>query len=137
MSQTATELKTTHTTPQKHYVDDQIMGFKPGSNGGCVVSVSEINDTFFFNFGARTIDINFGLSVSLLNKRIKRFSLSLSFTQGFSTSETWYAVLDDGTNYCNLYNLVDGSSLRLSPGFKETTDDSSCTQYSSHNCTVY
>ena len=42
VSQSATELKTTHTTPQKHYVDDQTMGFKPGANGGCVVSVSKI-----------------------------------------------------------------------------------------------
>ena len=28
--------------------------------------------------------------------------------QGFSTSETWYAVLDYGTNYCNLHNLITG-----------------------------
>ena len=25
---------------------------------------------------------------------------------GYSTSETWYAVLDSGTNYCNLHNLI-------------------------------
>ena len=25
-----------------------------------------------------------------------------------SISESWYAVKDHGTNYCNLYNLVEG-----------------------------
>ncbi len=25
-----------------------------------------------------------------------------------SVSETWYAVTDHGTNYCNLYNLMEG-----------------------------
>jgi len=28
--------------------------------------------------------------------------------QGYSTSETWYAFLDYGTNYCNLHNLITG-----------------------------
>lgn len=28
-----------------------------------------------------------------------------------SVSETWYAVTDHGTNYCNLYNLIEGNSL--------------------------
>lgn len=28
--------------------------------------------------------------------------------KGFSSSETWYAVLDYGTNYCNLNNLITG-----------------------------
>ncbi|CAB4005527.1 uncharacterized protein LOC113672371, partial [Paramuricea clavata] len=54
--------------------------------------------------------------------------LSFSFTtpsqgncavHGYSTSETWYAVLDDGTNYCNLHNLITGSSLDKAPGYKE------------------
>ena len=31
--------------------------------------------------------------------------------QGYSTSETWYAVLDYGTNYCNLHNLITGTAL--------------------------
>ena len=59
-------------------------------------------------------------------------------TQGYSTSETWYAVLDYGTNYCNLHNLVDGAMIDTKMyGFKETTDDSSCTQYTSRNCAKY
>lgn len=28
-----------------------------------------------------------------------------------SVSETWYAVTDHGTNYCNLYNLIEGNPL--------------------------
>eukprot|EP00164_Ancoracysta_twista_P002200 GFYU01002907.1.p2 GENE.GFYU01002907.1~~GFYU01002907.1.p2 ORF type:complete len:176 (-),score=67.78 GFYU01002907.1:29-556(-) len=52
---------------------------------------------------------------------------------GYSTSETWYAVLDKGTNYCNLRNLIDAAGLQ----FSEQTSNSVCTQYSSHNCDVY
>lgn len=51
----------------------------------------------------------------------------------YSTSETWYAVHDNGVNYCNLHNLVDRSGLK----YTETANDSSCTQYSSHNCARY
>ncbi len=29
-------------------------------------------------------------------------------SQAMSVSETWYAVTDHGTNYCNLYNLMEG-----------------------------
>merc|ERR1719206_255127 len=28
--------------------------------------------------------------------------------KGYSTSDTWYAVLDFGTNFCNIRNLLDG-----------------------------
>ncbi|XP_030834870.1 uncharacterized protein LOC100891226 [Strongylocentrotus purpuratus] len=71
--------------------------------------------------------------------------LSFQFTKGsetckvygFSTSETWYAVLDKGTNYCNLHNLITGSGLNNTPGYKETTTDNICTQFSSADCDVY
>ncbi|KAK3766009.1 hypothetical protein RRG08_002252 [Elysia crispata] len=56
---------------------------------------------------------------------------------GFSTSETWYAILDQSTNYCNLHNLITGSGLDQSPSFKETTSDAICTQYSSADCEKY
>ncbi len=46
-------------------------------------------------------------------------------------------MLDYGTNYCNLRNLVDGSGLSQSAWFKEDTSDSVCTQYSSHDCDKY
>ena len=35
------------------------------------------------------------------------------FIQGYSTSELWYAVLDYGTNYCNLHNLITGNNTRI------------------------
>ncbi|KAL7874398.1 hypothetical protein SRHO_G00053680 [Serrasalmus rhombeus] len=54
-----------------------------------------------------------------------------------SVSETWYAVRDHGTNYCNLYNLMEGSGLTEAPEYKEITSDFMCTQRSSANCTVY
>jgi hypothetical protein len=53
--------------------------------------------------------------------------------KGFSTSETWYAVLDYSTNYCNLHNLADHTKL----AYTEETSDSICTQYSSRNCEKY
>merc|ERR1711916_42033 len=51
----------------------------------------------------------------------------------FSSSDTWYAILDFGTNYCNLHNVV---SIVDAP-FTEETSDSVCTQYSSANCDKY
>jgi len=52
----------------------------------------------------------------------------------YSTSETWYAVLDNGVNYCNLHNLVNATGF----SFTETdVSDSTCTQYSSRNCARY
>merc|ERR1712013_219810 len=54
-----------------------------------------------------------------------------------SSSQTWYAVLDYGTNYCNLRNLVAGAGISDSEGFLEETSDPVCTQYSSRDCTRY
>ncbi|XP_019857130.1 PREDICTED: uncharacterized protein LOC109585474 [Amphimedon queenslandica] len=56
---------------------------------------------------------------------------------GYSKSEVWYAVLDDGTNYCNLHNLVTGAGLDKMYSFNEATSDDNCTQYSSANCDKY
>jgi len=54
-----------------------------------------------------------------------------------SQADTWYAILDFGTNYCNLRNLVDGAGISTMPGFRETTQDSVCTQYSTRDCTRF
>merc|ERR1711909_152821 len=56
---------------------------------------------------------------------------------GYSTSETWYAVLDYSTNYCNMRNLLEGANLHTTAGFTETTNNNICTQYSSANCDKY
>merc|ERR1712110_415522 len=78
---------------------------------------------------------------------IKRYVDSLTFTfndaaagckvDGFSKSDLWYAVLDYGTNYCNLNNLITGAKLHESNGYVEDTRDKVCTQYSSRNCDIY
>ncbi|XP_066579424.1 uncharacterized protein LOC136769633 isoform X2 [Amia ocellicauda] len=54
-----------------------------------------------------------------------------------SVSEAWYAIIDYGTNYCNLFNLIEGSGLTNVADYKEMTNDFICTQHSSANCTVY
>ncbi|XP_068670698.1 uncharacterized protein [Montipora capricornis] len=61
----------------------------------------------------------------------------LCSVEGYSTSEIWYAVLDFGTNYCNLHNLITGAGLDKAAKYTEETSDKICTQYSSHNCDKY
>ena len=56
---------------------------------------------------------------------------------GFSKSTVSYAVLDFGTNYCNLRNLIDGSGLSTGNGFQESTSTKLCTQYDQINCDRY
>ncbi|XP_076473025.1 uncharacterized protein LOC143302300 [Babylonia areolata] len=94
VSQNETQVKATHTTPVKLYVDDMTFTFNPGKSSSCQVG-------------------------------------------GESHSETWYAVLDYGTNFCNLHNLVTGAGLDKAPGYSETTSNSVCTQYSSADCDKY
>jgi len=72
-------------------------------------------------------------------------SINYEFTQegpickvkGYSTSDLWYALLDKGTNYCNIRNLVDGAGFSANQGFKETTSNSVCTQYTSRDCSRF
>ncbi|XP_046349884.1 uncharacterized protein [Haliotis cracherodii] len=93
LSSSATQIKATRTTREKHYVDD--------------------------------------LTFTLTQEA------SMCKVHGFSTSETWYAVLDFGTNYCNLFNLLDGAGLVKTAGYSETTSDKICTQYSKRDCAVH
>ncbi|XP_046549551.1 uncharacterized protein LOC124259459 [Haliotis rubra] len=93
VSRNTTQVKATHETPKKHYVDDL---------------------TFTFTQDTSKCNIT-----------------------GLSSSETWYAVLDYGTNYCNLHNLIVGSGLDKSPGYSETTSNSICTQFTSADCSKY
>eukprot|EP00092_Neocalanus_flemingeri_P037705 GFUD01041051.1.p1 GENE.GFUD01041051.1~~GFUD01041051.1.p1 ORF type:complete len:172 (-),score=26.16 GFUD01041051.1:126-641(-) len=78
---------------------------------------------------------------------VARYTDDVSFTmaddglgcsiQANSSSQTWYAVLDYGTNYCNLRNLVDGAGISGAKGFSEETSDSVCTQYTTRDCLRY
>ncbi|CAL8305179.1 unnamed protein product [Merluccius merluccius] len=45
---------------------------------------------------------------------------------GSSTSQFWMSRLDNGTNYCNLNRLVQGSSISSAPGFMEYTNEWLC-----------
>lgn len=79
---------------------------------------------------------------------VKRYNDSISFEftsltesscqiDAFSTSDLWYAVLDFGTNYCNLRNLLDGTGLTAIDGFVEKTSNADCTQYEDRDCSRY
>ncbi|KAJ8268424.1 hypothetical protein COCON_G00135960, partial [Conger conger] len=56
---------------------------------------------------------------------------------GLSISQDVERVYDNGTNYCNLYNLVEGSGLTNLPEYHEISNDRMCTQRSTANCTIY
>jgi len=57
--------------------------------------------------------------------------------EAFSTSRLWYALLDKGTNYCNLRNLIDGAGLSSGSGFSEVTSNKKCTQYEERDCSRF
>lgn len=40
-----------------------------------------------------------------------------------SVSENWYVVRDQGTNYCNLYNLMEGETTDKLTERKQTPPD--------------
>ncbi|XP_029046763.1 uncharacterized protein LOC114877845 [Osmia bicornis bicornis] len=53
---------------------------------------------------------------------------------GESTSNEWFRVFDDGTNYCDLHNLVTGTGFDKSTKFLEMTNNAVCTQYTMAVC---
>ena len=59
-----------------------------------------------------------------------------SVLQGVSQSGP-ESILDYGVNFCNMYNLFDGSGLVGSEGFEYETSDYVCTQYSQRDCDKY
>ena len=98
-----TDLSGTHTTPIHRYVDDLTFTFIEGSDPTCLVDVS-------------------------LRFEQKKCSLDpLLLLQAYSQSET-LSLLDYGTNYCNLFNLMDGSGLVNDPAFTEDANNFICTQ---------
>ena len=109
VSNSGDEVTATHTTPKKKYVDSLSMKF---SSTLAVASLGIITFEKLPSAG--------GCAVA-----------------AHSSSNTWYAILDFGTNYCNLHNLVVGSGLANATDFSETTSDSVCTQYSKADCDTY
>ncbi|GAA6234114.1 uncharacterized protein LOC118311114 [Lates japonicus] len=53
---------------------------------------------------------------------------------GQSTSLGFTSLLDNGLNYCNLYNLLSASGLNSSPGFMEFTSEWACLGYGLATC---
>ncbi|KAF1383724.1 hypothetical protein PFLUV_G00134810 [Perca fluviatilis] len=45
---------------------------------------------------------------------------------GSSVSAFWFSLFDNGTNYCNLHNVIQGSGLTKAPGFTEFTNEWLC-----------
>uniref|UniRef100_A0A8C5HBX1 Uncharacterized protein n=1 Tax=Gouania willdenowi TaxID=441366 RepID=A0A8C5HBX1_GOUWI len=80
-------------------------------------------------FEGYVADINF--------RMVPYHFFSSCHVSAMSVSESWFAIRDHGRNYCNLYNLLEGSGLTESRGYKEVTSDFLCTQRSSANCTLY
>ena len=116
----------THTTPIHRYVDDLTFTFIP-NDSGCLVDVSIIN-----LIKVSEISINIFFNQDFL----KYFKSIYDSPQAYSESET-LSLLDYGTNYCNLFNLMDGSGLALDPAFTEDTNDLICTQRSTADCDIY
>ncbi|KAI9544545.1 hypothetical protein NQZ68_001418 [Dissostichus eleginoides] len=46
--------------------------------------------------------------------------------EGSSISAFWFSLFDNGTNYCNLHNVIQGSGLTKAPGFMEFTNEWLC-----------
>ena len=109
ISSSSSQITATHTTPKKKYVDTLSMMFSSTD------IVGSPNVLVFEKFQ----------------------STSDCRVMAHSSSNVWYAILDFGTNYCNLHNLVVGSGLINISGFTEKTSDSVCTQFTSADCDVY
>ncbi|XP_046883016.1 uncharacterized protein wu:fc46h12 isoform X3 [Hypomesus transpacificus] len=72
-----------------------------------------------------------------------RFSLysmeesSVCRVTGEAVSESWVDLMDNGTSYCSLHNLVEGSGLSQVEGYKEYTNEWICLEYTTTNCSIY
>ncbi len=76
------------------------------------------------------------MNFSILRTEIKTIRYIYLIWQANSISQT-LSFLDFGTNYCNLFNLMDGSGLTADPGYLEETSDKICTQYTEADCDIY
>ncbi|KAF0046823.1 hypothetical protein F2P81_000456 [Scophthalmus maximus] len=54
--------------------------------------------------------------------------------EGSSMSEFWFSLFDNGTNYCNLHSVMEGSGLTSAPGFVEFTNDWLCLGFEITSC---
>uniref|UniRef100_A0A3B4Y8D9 Uncharacterized protein n=1 Tax=Seriola lalandi dorsalis TaxID=1841481 RepID=A0A3B4Y8D9_SERLL len=82
------------------------------------------NHTSLDGLQAESITFTFSPTVLAGGCRVSAQSTSLGFT----------SLLDDGLNYCNLYNLLSVSGLNRSPGFMETINEWACLGYGLATC---
>uniref|UniRef100_A0A8C5NFC0 Uncharacterized protein n=1 Tax=Gouania willdenowi TaxID=441366 RepID=A0A8C5NFC0_GOUWI len=54
--------------------------------------------------------------------------------EGSSVSAFWYSLFDNGTNYCNLHNVITGSGLSKVSGFEEFTNEWFCLGIGASSC---
>ncbi|KAF7660017.1 hypothetical protein LDENG_00289950 [Lucifuga dentata] len=55
---------------------------------------------------------------------------------GTSVSAFWYSLFDNGTNYCNLHKVMQGSGLTKAPVFTEYTNEWICIGYELSVCKI-
>ncbi|TRY88849.1 hypothetical protein DNTS_016933 [Danionella cerebrum] len=111
VSVSSDDISATHSTPVMRFVDDVTFNFSSSDPESCDVQ------------GVTAIEAFSQSEISAM----PRSRLCI----GLSVSRSWYAVLDWGTNYLNMYNLMRGSGLSSSPLFTESTSEQLCTQLSS------
>ncbi|KAK3864944.1 hypothetical protein Pcinc_029408 [Petrolisthes cinctipes] len=85
-----------------------------------------------------------GLHITPVMSFVDKFNFTLTdgsgglcYVKGASESTASYAVIDFGTNYCNLKNLIIGSKLDHNPKYSENSTNSVCTMYSLAHCNMY
>ncbi|KAG5841854.1 hypothetical protein ANANG_G00171430 [Anguilla anguilla] len=99
----------------------------------CLYELLSANQTYIFAKHTSPT----GKSVDSLTFILKRYrEAPMCRTVGISISPADGRKFDNGTNYCNLFNLVTGSGLVNVPLFKEVTNDFMCNQRSTANCEV-
>ncbi|KAJ8255993.1 hypothetical protein COCON_G00198570 [Conger conger] len=97
----------------------------PGNSQKCLYALVSVRDNIFATH--TTPVLRFVDDIEFVFRPAESDGCEFS---GHSVSRSWYAVLDSGTNYRNMYNLMQGGGLSSTPGFSEFTSDRNCTQYS-------
>ncbi|KAJ8396136.1 hypothetical protein AAFF_G00022090 [Aldrovandia affinis] len=99
----------------------------------CLYELVSVNQTHIFAKHTNPTD----KSVDNLTFILKRHRESPACrTVGISVSAADGKTRDSGTNYCNLWNLVEGSGLTSISLFKEITNDWMCNERSTAKCDI-
>ncbi|KAM9790136.1 uncharacterized protein ACBT44_018820 [Syngnathus typhle] len=91
--------------------------------GGTPLDLSA-NHTSVDGLTVENITFTFSPTVLTAGCRVTGQSTSLGFT----------SLLDNGLNYCNLYDLLSASKLDSGPGFLEMTNEWACLGYGLATC---